>query len=141
MTPEKDTITVETNIQATPEKVWELWIGPQHIMRWNTPNADWHTLSAEHEVKEGGRFLFRMEEKSGGFGFDYEGIYTAVKPGEYIAYTVSDGRKGKITFTALDNEVRVTETFEADPQNPIDMQQKWGQAVLDSFKNYVEQAA
>ncbi len=48
------------------------------------------------------------------------------------------GRKVSITFSENGNETIVTETFEAENENPIDMQRASWQAILDNFKKYVE---
>ncbi|MEH7521548.1 SRPBCC domain-containing protein, partial [Priestia megaterium] len=56
-----------------------------------------------------------------------------------IAYTLGDGRKVKITFKAQENETEVIETFDAETENTIELQQQGWQAILDNFKKYVEQ--
>lgn len=66
-------ITVETTVRAPIEKVWELWTTPADIMIWNVPADDWHNLSVEVDLKNGGQFLFRMHAKDGSEGFDYSG--------------------------------------------------------------------
>ena len=79
-----------------------------------------------------------MEAKDGSMGFDFVGVYDEVKKNERISYTIADGRKVNITFTAQGNTTKVVETFEAENQNSIDMQRGGWQAILDSFKKYVE---
>ena len=72
------------------------------------------------------------------FGFDYSGVYDHIKTNEVIEFTMSDGRKVKITFTGKDNETKVIESFEAESQNPVEMQKGGWQAILDNFKKYAE---
>ena len=79
-----------------------------------------------------------MEAKDGRRGFDFAGVYDDVKPNEYIEYTMGDGRKVWIKFSGKGNETKVVETFEAESENPVEMQKGGWQAILDSFKNYVE---
>jgi uncharacterized protein YndB with AHSA1/START domain len=79
-----------------------------------------------------------MEAKDGSFGFDFGGVYDAVKTNELIEYTIGDGRKVTIQFAANGNETKVTETFEAESTNPIEMQRGGWQAILNNFKKYVE---
>ncbi|CAH2713055.1 hypothetical protein BACCIP111895_00188 [Neobacillus rhizosphaerae] len=133
-------ITVATTVQAPVEKVWKYWTEPTHIREWSAASDDWHTPFAENDLRAGGKFLSRMEAKDGSFGFDFGGIYDEVKLHEVIAYTMGDGRKVKITFKGRENETEVIETFDAETENPIEVQQQGWQAILNNFKKYAEQA-
>ena len=134
----KQAITIETTIKAPVEKVWQLWSQPEHIKQWSFASDDWHTPSAENDLKVGGKFSSRMEAKDGSFGFDFGGIYDVVTPNEYIAYTLGDDRKVNVVFTEEDGETKVVQTFEAESENPVEMQRMGWQAILDNFKKYVE---
>jgi uncharacterized protein YndB with AHSA1/START domain len=79
-----------------------------------------------------------MEAKDGSFGFDFGGVYDDVKTNELIEYTIGDGRKVVTHFTKKGNDTEIVQTFEAEDQNPIEMQRGGWQAILDSFKNYTE---
>ena len=131
-------ITVQAVINAPVEKVWKLWTDPEHITKWNTASDDWHTPRAENNLRVGGKFLYRMEAKDGSFGFDFVGVYDEIKRNEFIAYTIEDGRKVRVTFTKNNEKTRVVETFEAESTNPIEMQRDGWQAILNYFKKYVE---
>ncbi|TGD56706.1 SRPBCC family protein [Flavobacterium humi] len=137
-TTEKTPITVVATINATVEKVWTFWTSPQHITQWNNASDDWHTPKAENDLRKGGNFSTRMEAKDGSFGFDFEGVYTDIKLNELIAYTMGDGRKVHILFESDGNRTTVTETFEAEDTNPVEMQRGGWQAILDNFKKYTE---
>lgn len=137
-TANKTKITVETAVKTPVEKVWKLWTTPEHITKWNNASDDWHTPRAENDLRAGGKFLSRMEAKDGSFGFDFEGVYDKVITNELIAYTMGDGRQAIITFINKDNETKVIETFDAENQNSIEMQQSGWQAILDNFKKYAE---
>ena len=76
-----------------------------------------------------------MEAKDGSMGFDSGGIYDTVRNKEYIEYTIADGRKVKIIFSAKGNNTKVTESFEAENLHSIEIQQRGWQAILDNFKN------
>lgn len=132
-------ITIESVIKAPPDQVWRLWTTPDDIIKWNAASPDWHTTKAENDLRNGGRFLSRMEAKDGSFGFDFEGIYDEVKTNELISYAMSDGRSVQVYFEANGNETKVTETFEPETQNPIEMQRQGWQAILNNFKKYVEE--
>ena len=131
-------ITIENTIKAPVEKVWQYWTSPEHITKWNNASDDWHTPYAENDLRKGGKFLSRMEAKDGSFGFDFGGVYDDVKTNELIAYTLGDGRKVKNSFASAGKETKVVVTFEAETENPIEMQRGGWQAILDNFKKYVE---
>jgi uncharacterized protein YndB with AHSA1/START domain len=135
---ERTKITVETTVNAPISRVWESWTNPEHIIKWNNASDDWHTPRAENDLRIGGRFLSRMEAKDGSSGFDFEGIYDNVRIHELIEYTMSDGRKVKVTFSGNENSSRITTVFEAEETNPVEMQKKGWQSILDNFKKYTE---
>ena len=137
-TAAKTEITIETTINAPVEKVWKFWTLPEHITKWNSASDDWHTPKAENDLRVGGKFAARMEAKDGSFGFDFGGVYDAVKTNELIRYTIGDGRKVAVHFTPNGNETKLSETFEAENTNPVEMQRGGWQAILNNFKKYVE---
>ena len=132
------TITVEAIVNAPAEKVWKTWTTPDDITKWNCPSPDWNSPKAEHELKAGGKFNYRMEAKDGSAGFDFGGVFDVIIPNQYIEYTIGDGRKVKVNFTSDGNQTKVTESFEAENQNSVEMQKNGWQAILDGFKNYTE---
>jgi uncharacterized protein YndB with AHSA1/START domain len=138
MENQEKTITVESTVNAPVEKVWRFWTLPDHIKKWNNASEDWHTPHAENDVRVGGKFLSRMEAKDGSFGFDFGGVYEDVKTNELIAYTMGDGRKVKVTFMPSGNATKVTETFDPEKVNPIEMQRSGWEMILNNFKKYVE---
>jgi len=131
-------ITIEANVKASINKVWKLWTTPDDIIHWNNASADWYTPRAKNNLRTGGKFTFRMESKDGKSGFDFDGIYDRVKPKEFIPYTIGDGRKVEIKFFGDGTGTRVTETFEAESQNSVEMQRDGWQAILNNFKKYTE---
>ncbi len=138
MTNIEPSITVETTVKATAEKVWKLWTTPADIMKWNNPSDDWHNLLVEVDLKDEGRFLFRMQSKDGSEGLDYCGKYDKVKTNELIELTTADGRKAINTFIPNGNETIITETFTAEPKTPFDIQRDFCQKILNNFKVYAE---
>ncbi|HEY8937346.1 MAG TPA: SRPBCC family protein [Cyclobacteriaceae bacterium] len=137
-TPTKTSVTVEALVKAPVEKVWTIWSEPKHITKWNQASPDWHSPFAENDLRKDGKFKVTMAAKDGSFSFDFEGVYTNVQPHKVIEYVMGDGRKVKVTFSANGNETKVVETFEAEEENPVEMQRGGWQAILDSFKNYTE---
>ena len=104
------------------------WTLPIPIKIWYSASPDWHTPNADNDIIEHGRFNFRMEAKDGSMGFNYEG-----------AYTLDDDRKVEITFTKMENGILITENFEPEAQNSIEMQKQGWQAILDNFKKKTEE--
>jgi len=132
-------ITITTNIQAAIDKVWDCWTLPEHIVNWNFASPDWHAPAAENDLREGGEFVFTMAARDGSVAFDFTGIYTLVEPYKLIEYRIADGRKVSVQFLSEANHVVVTETFETENQNSAEMQEAGWQAILNNFKDYVEQ--
>ena len=131
-------ITVETAVKAPIEKVWESWNNPADIKQWNAPQDDWHTTRSDVDLREGGKFSARMEAKDGSMGFDFEGTYTRIVPGKAIDFSMSDGREVQVEFHDAPGGVLVIETFDAESENPMEMQRQGWQAILDSFGRHVE---
>ncbi len=132
-------ITVQAIINVPIKVVWKFWTTPKDIVRWNNASDDWHTTRAENDLRTGGTFNYRMEAKDGSMGFDFEGVYDKVIINKQIEYTIGDGRKVKIVFTALHNKTEIKETFEAEIVHSIEIQHDGWQFILDNFKNYVEE--
>ncbi|MBC7829762.1 MAG: SRPBCC family protein [Chitinophagaceae bacterium] len=131
-------ITVESTVNAPVEKVWKYWTSPEHITKWNSASDDWHTPFAENDLQVGGKFSSRMEAKDGSFGFDFGGVYDEVKQHERIAYTLGDGRTVSVDFAGSGNQTNVTETFDAETTNSVELQRGGWQTILNNFKKYVE---
>ncbi len=79
-----------------------------------------------------------MEAKDGSEGFDFNGVFTKVVPHKQLEYTMEGGRTVSITFDERDGTTHVVETFEAENENPLEMQQQGWQSILHNFKTYVE---
>ncbi len=135
---ERTMLTVSSTVAATTEKVWTYWTKPEHIVHWNAASDDWHTTRAENDLRVGGKFTSRMEAKDGSFGFDFGGTYDSVHEPEYIEYTLGDGRKVMIHFTAQGSDTLVTEHFEPETVNAHELQLGGWQAILNNFRKYVE---
>jgi uncharacterized protein YndB with AHSA1/START domain len=135
---DKTAISVRTKIHAPIEKIWNYWTMPEHIVKWNYALDTWHTPRAENDLRVGGKFNYRMEAKDGSMGFDFWGIYDKIIVNEQIHSTLGDGRQVRVTFTTVNDETEIVETFEAENINSVEMQRAGWQAILDNFKKYVE---
>jgi len=134
----KTKIKIEATVSADVNKVWEYWTKPVHITKWNFASDDWHCPSAENDLKIGGKFISRMEAKDGSFGFDFEGIYDEVIEHNKITYSLEDGRQSRTNFKQIGDKTRITTSFDAENENPVEMQRDGWQAILNNFKKYVE---
>lgn len=133
-------ITVETTIRADGASVWAAYTTPADIMAWNTASPDWHTTASTVDLRDGGAFSSRMVAKDGSFGFDFAGVYTRVVPNERLEYAFGD-RSGVVEFIAGSGGTTVRSTFDAETQNPVEMQRQGWQAILDNFRKHVEARA
>jgi len=134
----KTQITVATTVNAPVEKVWETWTKPEHITQWAFASDDWHAPYADNDLRIDGTFKTTMGAKDGSFSFDFGGVYTNIIPHKLIEYTLGDGRKVSIAFESKGDTTTVTETFEAEDTNPIEMQRNGWQAIMDNYKKYTE---
>lgn len=130
-------ITVSTKVAAPIDAVWHAYTSPEAIKQWNAASPDWHTTAATVDLREGGAFSWRMEEKDGSTGFDFAGTYTRVIPNERIDYIFGE-REAHITFAALAGGVEVTVLFDAEQIHSEQQQREGWQAILDHFKRFVE---
>ena len=132
-------ITIETSIDAPVDKVWKYFSEPEHITKWNQASDDWHSPSAENDLRVDGKFTTHMAAKDGSASFNFSGTYTEVTEHERIEYVLEDDRKVLIVFEAEGKSTKMTETFDAETSNPVEMQKGGWQAILDSFKKYTEE--
>lgn len=137
-TLEKTKVRVETTINAPIEKVWALWTDPRHVMHWNNASDDWCTSYAENDLSIGGKFVYRMEARDNSAGFDFGGEYTRIEPLKVIEYKLDDHRKVEVHFHQTGSRTTVTEVFDTESTNPVNVQKKGWQAILDNFRDYVE---
>lgn len=131
-------ITVNALVNASLETVWDSWTNPKHIVNWNFASDDWHAPAAKNDLSIGGAFAYTMAAKDGSFSFDFTGKFTEITPNKSISYLLDDDRKVDITFELFEGQVMVIESFEAETQNPEDLQKTGWQAILDNFKKYTE---
>jgi uncharacterized protein YndB with AHSA1/START domain len=131
-------IIVSSTINASVEKVWEIFNAPEHNVIWNTGHPDWHTPKSTNDLRVGGKFCHTMAAKDGSASFDFNGTYNIIKPYQLIDYTIEGGRKVQVLFETIGQSVKVTEVFEAEIENSEELQKAGWQGILDNFKRYVE---
>ena len=87
----------------------------------------------------GGEFHYTMAAKDNSFSFDFWGTYQKIDTEKNIEILIGDGRYMKVTFESTGADTIVTEQFEPEQENPVEMQQAGWQMILDNFTKYVEQ--
>ena len=131
-------IEVKSIIKAPISKVWECWTSPKHIVNWNFASNDWHCPKAENNLVIGGEFHYLMSAKDESFSFDFWGTYVNIEKGSYLQIILGDGRKMAVIFEFIDNGTIITEKFDPETENPLELQNTGWQMILDNFKFYVE---
>jgi uncharacterized protein YndB with AHSA1/START domain len=133
-------VQIEATVAAALPKVWQYYTNPQHITQWNFAVPEWHCPRATNDLRVGGKYNARMEAKDGSFGFDFEAVYDEVAEQKKLVYTLGDGRKVITNFEPAGTSTKVTTVFDAENQNPIEMQKNGWQAILNNFKKYTEES-
>lgn len=131
-------ITILTTVNAPIKKVWKYWTKPKHITKWAFASNDWEAPYAENDLKVGGKFKTTMAAKDGSQSFDFAGTYTVVENHKLIEYDMDDARHVKTVFNKTQDGVEVTQTFDPETENPIEMQKQGWQQILNNFKTYTE---
>lgn len=131
-------ITVTANIKAPLTMVWKCWTEPNHVQNWNFANNDWHCPTAESDFTIGGEFHYMMAAKDGSFSFDFWGTFMNIQEEKSLEIILGDGRKMTVLFEGIGEETIITELFEPEEINSIELQKEGWQAILDNFKKYAE---
>ena len=82
--PELD-LVLERTLPVAPDKVWAAWTDPELLVQWFTP-APWKTVSADLDVRPGGRCITMMESPEGE-QYPNVGCYLQVEPGSLLVFT------------------------------------------------------
>lgn len=135
----KTKITVETIVQANPEKAWFHFVTPASIEKWNHASDDWHCPRASNDVTEGGSFSYTMSSTDGSISFDFNGIFLRIIPNEYLKYKIADGRIVEVQFIAVGDKTKVVETFEAENMHSEEMQRAGWQSILNNYKKFTDE--
>lgn len=78
-------LVLERTIAVAPERVWAAWTEPELLVQWFTP-APWKTVSAELDVRPGGRCVTTMESPEGE-RYPNAGCYLQVEPNRLLVFT------------------------------------------------------
>jgi phenylpropionate dioxygenase-like ring-hydroxylating dioxygenase large terminal subunit len=108
-------ITVETVVKAELNKVWGAWNNPEDIQQWNSASEDWHTPRSSVDLREGGRFVARMEAKDGSEGFERLSGVSDGQDRSYYAITV----RPQVFINLVPDHVIVHRMFPMAPDRTI----------------------
>lgn len=78
-------LLLERDIPVAPDRVWAAWTEPELIVQWFTP-APWKTVSADIDLRPGGRCITTMESPEGE-QYPNAGCYLEVVPNEVLVFT------------------------------------------------------
>lgn len=131
-------ITIYATISAGTQKVWNYYTQPEHITKWNFASPDWHCPSASNDMRIGGKYTARMEAKDGSFGFEFEATYSEITENQKFVYIMPDGREVSVSINEDNHLTNITVCFDAETENSVELQREGWQAILNNFKNYVE---
>lgn len=134
----KEKIEIHVEIAVSVKEGWNYLTEAHHIQNWYFAIPEWHCPRAENDVTMDGRFSYRMEAKDGSFGFDFAGVYTEVEPLKGFSYRLEDDRMVIVSLEEVGTGIRLTEIFEPEDQNPIDLQREGWLSILKNFKAYAE---
>ena len=134
----KEKITVEVFVKVPVAETWKYFTLSEHVTGWNYAGDDWHCPRATNDLQVGGKFCYNMAAKDESFSFDFEGEYTQVAENVKIAYVLADGREVHISFEDAGDATIITEVFDPENENPIELQRQGWQMILNNFKKYAE---
>lgn len=132
-------LTVTTSIYANLDTVRNAWTQPQHVMQRNFASDDRHCPKATNDLQVWWKFVSTMAAKDKSFSFDFSGTYTHIEDKKIIEYLMDDGRKCSVFFVDENcGTIKVSETFDPETENSLELQQQGRQAIINNFKKYVE---
>jgi len=71
-----------------------------------------------------------MEAREGIFGFYFSGVYTQIIPLKKLKSTMADDRVTSIISIENSNKIKIIETFEAETENTLELQQYGWHCIL-----------
>ena len=81
-----DTIVVEIEIDAPPERVFQAWIDPQQRLAWWGDDMTYRSTKFESDLRVGGKW-FTEGKGTEGTDFTVSGEYTRVDPPRTLGFT------------------------------------------------------
>jgi uncharacterized protein YndB with AHSA1/START domain len=133
---------VSVLVDAQIDTVWACWNNPDDILSWYHASPEWTLIHARNELEIGSKFDYGMRAKNGSAGFDFIGTYTQIKLKEFIEYKIDGSeRMVKTAFETKGKKIKITQSFDPENENSIEMQLAGWQAILNNFKKICENLA
>ncbi len=133
-----DLLMVTIIVNAPIAEVWQYWNRPEHIVEWNFASDDWCCPNADNHLIVNGEFHYTMSAKDESASFDFWGTYSKIEFEKLIEIILGDGRVMTVCFEELSDGTKVTESFEPESENSLELQKMGWQSILDNFKKYAE---
>ena len=100
-------LVLDRIVDVSPKEVWAAWTDPEQLVQWFTP-APWSTVTAELDVRPGGRMHTVMASPEGEH-YPSTGCYLEVVDGRRLVFTSALGpdyrpaslADGEFHFTAV----------------------------------------
>ena len=110
--PERFTMTVDTDLAASPERVWQLWADPRQLERWWGPPTYPATFT-RHDLSVGSRVEYHMTGPSGDQPHGYWDVVEVDPPRRLVfidGFAHEDGtpdddfprNEGRVTIEPID---------------------------------------
>ncbi len=98
----KPSLTIKRRIAAPPEEVYAAWTDPEKLMQWFGPDPG-EVVSAETDVRVGGRYHVVFRTLDDGEVHDVSGTYSDVVPNERLTFSwtwiTMPERTSRVTIT------------------------------------------
>ncbi len=82
----KPSLTFVRRLKAPPSSVYAAWTDPKILAQWFGPHHT-HVVSAETDVRVGGRFRVVLRETESGEIHDVSGVYREVEPDRKLVFS------------------------------------------------------
>ena len=87
MTDTATDLRLERIFDAAPERVFDAWTNPEVLRRWWAAGPDWEGVSAEVDLRVGGRLRLAMQDPGADRPYAGGGEYTVVERPARLAFT------------------------------------------------------
>lgn len=126
-------INLREKSSHSPQVIWDKLTQAEKVKSWNFASDDWHCPQAQNNLELGGEFHYEMAAKDGSASFDYWGTYTEIDRDKSLAFVLGDGRKVRITIEDKPYGSLITESFEVEAENSLDLQRHGWSAILKNL--------
>lgn len=82
----RPSLTLVRRLKASPTTVYAAWTDPKVMAQWFGPNHT-HIVSAQTDVRVGGKFRVVMRETESGEIHDVSGVYREVEPDRKLVFS------------------------------------------------------